>query len=334
MRLQKGCPRYAPPIWHPIQFQQWHNGPLNYQRSVFINCPFDDDYVPLLRALIFAVVDCGFVPRCALEASDASEIRIQRIYRVISECALGIHDLSRTQLDARTGLPRFNMPLELGIFLGAKFLGQNEQREKGCLVFDEHPYHYRMYLSDVAGQDINWHGNNPKNVICRVRDWLAAMVREHLPSGSIVWDHYGTFQGELRQTCTRLKQKPQELTYNDLLRHVTAFRSNYSEALDIRGTRTISNPSAEDIKEAIRSIGKAIPDPYVILQKGASGYTYIQAILAGKSLWQVEYQDGHLDQHFAAANSIGTEDLIRMFVSYAHADDAWRSAVEWDLVEL
>ena len=52
---------------------------LSYQRSVFINCPFDDDYAPILRAIIFAVVDCGFAPRCALEALDASQIRIQKI---------------------------------------------------------------------------------------------------------------------------------------------------------------------------------------------------------------------------------------------------------------
>jgi hypothetical protein len=138
-----------------------------YHHSVFINCPFDEQYAPLLRAIVFAVVDCGFSPRCALESSDASEIRIQKIYRVIGECGLGVHDLSRTQLDSRTQLPRFNMPLELGIFLGAKFLGDGTQQQKACLVFDEQPYRYQMYLSDVAGQDISWHRNNPKDLICR-----------------------------------------------------------------------------------------------------------------------------------------------------------------------
>lgn len=48
----------------------------NYNRSVFINCPFDETYAPLMRAIVFAVVNCGFFPRCALESADASEIRI------------------------------------------------------------------------------------------------------------------------------------------------------------------------------------------------------------------------------------------------------------------
>ncbi len=76
---------------------------------------------------------------------------------MIAECKFGIHDLSRTQLDKISGLPRFNMPLEFGIFLGAKFLGENEQKRKMCLVFDEAPYRYQMYLSDIAGQDISSH---------------------------------------------------------------------------------------------------------------------------------------------------------------------------------
>lgn len=139
-----------------------------------------------------------------------------KIYRVIGECGLGVHDLSRTQLDTHTQLPRFNMALELGIFLGAKFLGEGTQRQKACLVFDEQPYRYKMYLSDVAGQDIESHGNNPKNVVCRLRDCLASVTPDHLPSGSIVWDHYETFQGELRDQCARQKQVPAELTYNDV----------------------------------------------------------------------------------------------------------------------
>lgn len=82
--------------------------------SVFINAPFDRRYRRLFDALVFAVVDCGFEARCALEGDDGSEVRLDKIYRLIQECALGIHDLSRTTLDSRHRLPRFNMPLELG----------------------------------------------------------------------------------------------------------------------------------------------------------------------------------------------------------------------------
>lgn len=97
------------------------SGGPRYDVSVFINCPFDDDYRPLFYAVVFAVYDCGLVPRCSLEVSNAGNVRIHKIVSLIKDCRWGIHDLSRTELNPN-GLPRFNMPLELGIFLGAQRL--------------------------------------------------------------------------------------------------------------------------------------------------------------------------------------------------------------------
>lgn len=89
-------------------------------KAVFLNVPFDADYRPLFEALVFCVIDCDFEPRCALEASDGGHFHVEKITRIISTCAFGVHDISRTELDAKWGLPRFNMPFELGLFLGAK----------------------------------------------------------------------------------------------------------------------------------------------------------------------------------------------------------------------
>jgi len=37
----------------------------SFAGSVFINCPFDDDYWPTFEALVFTAVACGFVlPMC------------------------------------------------------------------------------------------------------------------------------------------------------------------------------------------------------------------------------------------------------------------------------
>src|SRR5947207_9896562 len=89
--------------------------------SVFINCPFDKQYQPIFDAIVFCIAACGFVPRCTLELTDAGEVRIENIYRLIAQCNHSIHDISRTEVeDQPYRLPRFNMPLELGIFLGAK----------------------------------------------------------------------------------------------------------------------------------------------------------------------------------------------------------------------
>ena len=93
--------------------------PGTYKRQVFINCPFDAEYLPLFRIIVFVVNACGYHVRCALESQDAGEVRMVKILRLIRECQFGIHDISRTELDPANGLPRFNMPLELGLFLGA-----------------------------------------------------------------------------------------------------------------------------------------------------------------------------------------------------------------------
>ena len=108
--------------------------------SVFLNVPFDRAYRPLFEAMVFAVHDCGFRPRCALEASDGGHVRVQKIAAIIRECRLGIHDISRTELDRKSRLPRFNMPFELGVFLGAKWFGDDSQRRKNTLVLDRAKY--------------------------------------------------------------------------------------------------------------------------------------------------------------------------------------------------
>ena len=83
-------------------------------RDVFINCPFSADYQLSFQAIVFTIVRSGFKPRCARENDDGGEVRIDKICRIIRDCPYSVHDLSMTELDAASGLPRFNMPLELG----------------------------------------------------------------------------------------------------------------------------------------------------------------------------------------------------------------------------
>lgn len=132
----------------------------DYSKDVFINCPFDDSYNDIFFAIIFTIFDCGFNARCALELEDSGEVRIEKITKIIKSCKYSIHDISLTELDKRTGLPRFNMPLELGIFLGAKRFGNHGQKEKVCLILDKERHRYQQFISDIAGQDIQSHQND------------------------------------------------------------------------------------------------------------------------------------------------------------------------------
>jgi hypothetical protein len=97
-------------------------------KAVFINCPFDDGFKPIFRAMIFAVISSGYYPRCALDATDGAEIRVSKIAQMIGECDWGIHDLSRVEVGA-TGVPRFNMSMEL-VFISA--LDYSEQAVTGA----------------------------------------------------------------------------------------------------------------------------------------------------------------------------------------------------------
>jgi hypothetical protein len=189
-----------------------------YEESVFINCPFDLSYRPMLRALMFAVYDCGFIVRSALEEDDAGEVRYMKILRIIGECKYGIHDISRVELDRKTRLPRFNMPLELGLFLGAKGFGEMRHAVKSCLVLDSEPFRYRTFCSDIAGQEVRAHGDSDRKAIAAVRDWLSNSVSRTgviIPSGSLIANRFERFERQLPQWCRRLGLVPAELTFRD-----------------------------------------------------------------------------------------------------------------------
>ncbi len=189
---------------------------LHYNDNVFLNCPFDSAYKQLFDALVFAVHDCGFIARCALEEEDASQVRIDKIYNIIANCRYGIHDISRTELDETSGFPRFNMPLELGVFLGAKKFGTNEQKRKNCLILDKEQYRYQQFISDIAGQDIQAHNNSPEAIVTVVRNWLRnASERETIPSGSIIWGRYQEFMRDLPQLAQECQLEVDELIFND-----------------------------------------------------------------------------------------------------------------------
>jgi hypothetical protein len=201
----------------------------NYDYNVFINCPFDNPYRPLFEAIVFTVQDCGFIARCALEVSDSSQVRIDKIFQVISECKYGIHDISRTDLDNTHRLPRFNMPLELGIFLGAKRFGTRNQKHKLCLVLDQEQYRYQKFCSDIAGQDISAHNGDPDKAIRLVRDWLNDSISdEMIPSGSKIANRYHLFEDDLPLYSETFKKIQQELTFIDFRNLVIAWLEDNS----------------------------------------------------------------------------------------------------------
>jgi len=186
-----------------------------YGVNVFINCPFDSAYRPLFEAIVFAVHDAGFRPKCARERLDSSEVRLQKIVTMIRESRFSIHDLSRTELDSSSALPRFNMPLELGIDLGCKAFSRRH-KDKSFLIFDSEKYRFQSYISDISGQDIHQHSNDPGIAVARVRDWLRTESdRNGIPGGTAIYNRYVTFRHDLPVICGMLRLDIDDLSFVD-----------------------------------------------------------------------------------------------------------------------
>ena len=124
-----------------------------FERQVFINCPFDAGYRPLLQALLFTLLDAGMEPRIALESADSGQTRVQKLYQLIRDCGLSIHDISRMEPLAAGELPRFNLPFELGLDLGCR----------------------------------------PRRLVQEVRNWLRVVTRADLRGPAEIWKRYNDF---------------------------------------------------------------------------------------------------------------------------------------------
>jgi hypothetical protein len=175
-----------------------------YHDSVFINCPFDDPYQPLLRAAVFTVYRCGFYPTSAMAEDNAMDNRIDKICRIIEKCKYGIHDISRTEVNA-AGFPRFNMPFELGVFYSARRFGIQNQKLKNALILERTRYAYQQYLSDINGSDTKAHNNDVNNIIRHIRNWLrTASDRKTIPGASNIINDFKDFVAKLPAAAAEL----------------------------------------------------------------------------------------------------------------------------------
>lgn len=140
--------------------------------AVFLNFPYDRQFVPLYLAYIAGVCSFGLVPRMALDLPGGRR-RLDRIVELILACRYSFHDLSRVELDLRRPrTPRMNMPFERGLTVMASY--RNPHRHTWCIFEKAYPRVLKS-LSDVAGSDVYSHGGNPKGVL---REIANALVRE------------------------------------------------------------------------------------------------------------------------------------------------------------
>lgn len=158
-----------------------------FERSVFINCPFDDQFRPVLNAILFCVTRAGFAPRLATERADNADNRLEPICTLMRGSRFSIHDMSRCEALRKGEIARLNMPFELGVDNGYRSSGNASFATKRFLVLDEKPYRLQKALSDVNGWDPSAHEGNPENAMKLVAKWLNQEAGANLPGGGVLF---------------------------------------------------------------------------------------------------------------------------------------------------
>lgn len=166
-----------------------------FEKSVFINCPFDEDYDPILQAILFCVLYLGFSPRISRERTNSAEVRVDNIRSLIESAKYSIHDLSRCQAKRRGEHFRLNMPFELGMDYACRSWFGNGREDKTLLILEEKPYRYQAVLSDLSGCDIGFHGGNYQKAVRKVRNWFVNETWIAADPPTRILARYAAFQG-------------------------------------------------------------------------------------------------------------------------------------------
>jgi hypothetical protein len=166
----------------------------NFEKNVFINCPFDPDYIKLLRPLIFTIICLGFIPRIASERMDSGEIRFDKIKELIESSKFSIHDLSANKAKKKNEYYRLNMPFEIGLDLGCRLYHENAAfRDKKSLILEGERYSHQKALSDLSNSDVKCHKNDEEELVLEVRNWFSELGFDKVKSGSKIWDMFNEF---------------------------------------------------------------------------------------------------------------------------------------------
>jgi hypothetical protein len=131
--------------------------------SVFLNIPYDKQFENLYLAYIVGLTQLGLRVNATLAVPNQG--RLETIIQLIEDSNFSIHDLSRIELSK--GIPRFNMPVELGLALYRSHIAKGRHR---VFVFESKPYRAQKSTSDINGIDPQIHGGTPKGVMAGLRN--------------------------------------------------------------------------------------------------------------------------------------------------------------------
>lgn len=200
---------------------------MSFQTNVFINCPFDKEYKPLLKALVFILLYLELEPQISKTVSSGRQ-RITEIMALIESSRYSIHDISRCEPLKENELPRFNMPYEMGLDIGCSTYGNSQQKTKECLILERIKNRYDVVISDISGQDIKEHGNNPKKLIAKILEWFAAngaVSISRIPGLTYAWTKYLDCNAKIEVSLIDSGFTKKEIKNLSIPQYITAMKS-------------------------------------------------------------------------------------------------------------
>jgi small subunit ribosomal protein S1 len=152
-----------------------------YSSTIFVNIPPSE---AVFDAIVFAVLDAGFLPRVRLNSDSVTEL-----FSIVRESQFAIHEISQ--------------PFEAGLFIGCKEYGSDLHRAKEAL-----------FLSPTGGRlspeiEVCAHRNDATEAIRCVISWLAQTIGR-----SLVWrevaSRYAQYVSDasIRNTSGAALEKP------------------------------------------------------------------------------------------------------------------------------
>lgn len=130
-----------------------------------MNIPYDAAFEDLFLAYIVGLTQLGLRINIALAVPNQG--RLETIIELIERSYFSIHDLSRVEL--YHGLPRFNMPVELGLALYRSRITRGKHR---IFIFDRKRNQAQRSTSDVNGIDPQIHNGTVKGLMSGLRNIL------------------------------------------------------------------------------------------------------------------------------------------------------------------
>ena len=102
------------------------------------------------------------------------------------------------------------------MFWGRLRFGDEFQRKKRLLVLDREANRYRGSLSDISGQDIGVHQDNPAKIIEAVRNFLSfSDGHRKLPGAEAIFLRYRLFHNELPEIAEAMEISREEMNKID-----------------------------------------------------------------------------------------------------------------------